>query len=194
MKKAVFLGLLPFLLVSCGLEEASSSVSSPPVSSESSSSSSSSVSSAPSSSLSSSSSSSRGKGSDLHNLRVSCAVMNNRHGNDAYDEEGVPGMWYPNVISDGSPAHRYEGDHRGDAARILFYMALRYPELSLVEGTTLTGYEMGNLDSLLRWNEEDPVDEFEMQRNGRIYEHQGNRNPFVDHPELAETFYGEGQA
>ncbi len=112
MKKAVFLGLLPFLLVSCGLEEASSSVSSPPVSSEPSSSSSSSVSSAPSSSLSSSSSSSRGKGSDLHNLRVSCAVMNNRHGNDAYDEEGVPGMWYPNVISDGSPAHRYEGDHR----------------------------------------------------------------------------------
>lgn len=140
------------------------------------------------------SSSSRGKGSDLHNLRVSCAVMNNRHGNDAYDEEGVPGMWYPNVISDGSPAHRYEGDHRGDAARILFYMALRYPELSLVEGTTLTGYEMGNLDSLLRWNEEDPVDEFEMQRNGRIYEYQGNRNPFVDHPELAETFYGEGRA
>ena len=58
MKKAVFLGLLPFLLVSCGLEEASSSVSSPPVSSESSSSSSSPVSSAPSSSLSSSSSSS----------------------------------------------------------------------------------------------------------------------------------------
>ena len=139
-------------------------------------------------------SSSKGKGSDLHNLRVSCAVMNNRHGNDAYDEQGITGMWYPNVDSDGSPAHRYVGDHRGDAARILFYMALRYPELSLVGGASLVGYEMGNLDSLLRWNEEDPVDEFEMRRNGRIYEYQGNRNPFVDLPELAETLYREGEA
>lgn len=39
------------------------------------------------------------------------------------------------------------------------------------------------------WHEEDPVDEFEIQRNNRIYEYQGNRNPFIDYADLATILY-----
>ena len=42
---------------------------------------------------------------------------------------------------------------------------------------------------ICRWDELDPVDEFEIQRNNRIYEYQGNRNPFIDYPELANKIY-----
>ena len=42
---------------------------------------------------------------------------------------------------------------------------------------------MGRLSVLLEWNEEDPVDAFEEQWNSRIYEYQGNRNPFIDPPD-----------
>ena len=42
---------------------------------------------------------------------------------------------------------------------------------------------------MLTWNEADPVDEFEMSRNNTIYEFQGNRNPFIDHPEWVSTIY-----
>ncbi|MGB1282803.1 MAG: endonuclease, partial [Schleiferiaceae bacterium] len=46
------------------------------------------------------------------------------------------------------------------------------------------------LSTLLQWHQNDPVDAFETNRNNVIYNYQGNRNPFVDHPELAEHLYG----
>ena len=39
---------------------------------------------------------------------------------------------------------------------------------------------------LFKWNREDPVDQWEIERNNRIEKYQGNRNPFIDHPEFAE--------
>jgi endonuclease I len=65
---------------------------------------------------------------------------------------------------------------RGDLARALFYIGavygLPFPE--------------GELEVLLRWNAQDPVDKRERRRNRAISRHQRNRNPFIDHPELAE--------
>jgi ribulose kinase len=52
---------------------------------------------------------------------------------------------------------------------------------------------MGNLDALLAWHIEDPVDDFEMYRNQKIEAFQGNRNPFIDHPEFADKIYGSTQ-
>ena len=43
---------------------------------------------------------------------------------------------------------------------------------------------------ILEWNELDPVDEWEMQRNDVTEGYQGNRNPFIDHPELAREIWG----
>lgn len=132
----------------------------------------------------------RNQGSDPHNLRAIIGSTNSRRSNRYFVEgSGVDGY----II--GSDQY-YPGDaHRGDVARILLYMAVRYDDiLSLVEtpgGTTyeLSGAQMGKLSILLQWHEDDPVDEFEIRRNDIIFDHQGNRNPFIDHPELFEKVY-----
>lgn len=68
-------------------------------------------------------------------------------------------------------------------------MELVNPGLNLVNNPSNNGHEMGDLSLLLKWAKEDPVDEFERQRNSRIYEYQGNRNPFIDHPEIIDKLY-----
>ena len=136
------------------------------------------------------SSSTKNKSSDLHNLRVSCQNSNGMHGNKFYDNENSVVAFFPNITGTPNISHQYEGDHRGDVARILFYMATRYLELHLDD--ELNGDDdlsMGKLSILLEWNKLDPVDEFEIQRNNRIYEYQGNRNPFIDYPELADQIW-----
>ena len=80
---------------------------------------------------------------------------------------------------------------RGDVARALFYMDLRYDgsdggtlDLELVDRVTSIGERhFGHLCTLLVWHEEDLVDDAERRRNDVIFAWQDNRNPFVDHPE-----------
>jgi endonuclease I len=96
---------------------------------------------------------------------------------------------------------------KGDVARALFYMDVRYeggthgvtganePDLRLTDDLTLvqnsaTGNNtsiayMGRLSTLLQWHQEDPVDQKEIQRNNAIFAAQGNRNPFIDNPDWA---------
>ena len=72
-----------------------------------------------------------------------------------------------------------------------------YPELTLDdvgldnEGNTYTpeGAIMGKLSVLLNWHKEDPVDDFERNRNEVIYGYQRNRNPFIDHPEFVHYIF-----
>ena len=87
--------------------------------------------------------------------------------------------------------------HRGDIARALMYMDIRYKSLSLedcnilLEGSKST---MGYLSEILYWHEQDPPNEEEMARNDRACTRwQGNRNPFVDYPQLAQQIFGEPQ-
>ncbi len=101
---------------------------------------------------------------------------------------------------------------RGDVARALFYMDVRYeggvhgvtganePDLILTDDEALiaasnTGANesvayMGMLSVLLQWHQEDPVDSLEMWHNDRVFDFQGNRNPFVDHPEWVDCLFG----
>lgn len=51
----------------------------------------------------------------------------------------------------------------------------------------------GVRSTLLEWHELDPVDDFERNRNDVIYSYQGNRNPFIDHPELVDYIWGDQQ-
>lgn len=104
-------------------------------------------------------------------------------------------------------------DHRkGDVARSMLYMDIRYdggshgltgtaePDLVLTDDTGLivssgsnttgTAY-MGRLSVLLEWHAQDPPDENERRRNEVIYSYQGNRNPFVDHPQWAECLFND---
>jgi endonuclease I len=84
------------------------------------------------------------------------------------------------------------GSWRGDVARAIFYMAVRYNGLNVVNGfpsETPTGY-IGDLATLLNWNVLDPSDDFEMNHNKVVYNWQKNRNPFVDYPLLADYVFG----
>jgi endonuclease I len=98
---------------------------------------------------------------------------------------------------------------KGNVARAMFYMDLRYeggshgvtavaePDLRLTDnlsqvngsGSNASVAYMGSLSVLLQWHAEDPVDEAERLRNDAVYSHQGNRNPFVDHPEWVACLY-----
>lgn len=89
------------------------------------------------------------------------------------------------------PADQYKGDF----ARIYFYVATCYSSAPWKNDA----YSMSSEDftlkdwtvsTLLQWNEADPVDEREMKRNEACYFLQGNRNPFVDYPQLAQFIWG----
>ncbi|MBM3465427.1 MAG: endonuclease I [Armatimonadetes bacterium] len=68
---------------------------------------------------------------------------------------------------------------RGAVARATFYFLVRYPH-------KVDRYSVEDLKALLKWHREDPVSDYERHRNAAIAVLQGNRNPFVDHPEWAE--------
>lgn len=113
---------------------------------------------------------------DLHHLR-SCDKKINSSRNNLSFAEGtgkagrVKGGWYP-------------GDEwKGDVARMILYLNLRYNE------KLDSQISVGGIKMLLKWNEEDPVSDFEKQRNNIIEEAQGNRNPFIDFPQLAYRIY-----
>lgn len=84
------------------------------------------------------------------------------------------------------------GSWRGDVARALFYMAVRYNGLNVVNGnppTAPVGF-VGDLATLLQWSATDTADDFEMNHNNVVHLWQKNRNPFVDMPLLAEYIFG----
>jgi len=112
------------------------------------------------------------EGTDLHNLVPANPGENSSRGNKYY---GSDGYLPPEEV-------------RGDVARMLFYMDVRYDGLTLVDGVPAT-HEMGDLETLLQWHLADPVDDFEYNRNDVIEVYQGNRNPFIDYPHLAYLVY-----
>lgn len=122
-----------------------------------------------------------GPGTDGHHLRASDATENSNRGNlDFAYVNGArtkDGSYYEPPLS-----------AKGDVARAIFYMALRYD--FVVDNSAGTGARMGKLDDLLEWNELDPVDPYEIRRNNIIYEYQNNRNPFIDHPEFVTQIWG----
>ncbi len=133
----------------------------------------------------------RNQASDLHNLRAITPAVNSSRSDRFYDDA----TGGPQTVTGGG---YYPGDdHKGDVARILFYMATTYDFLILTDDGledesnhyTLAGAKMGKLSLLLEWHREDPVDDFEKQRNEVIFQAQGNRNPFIDQPAYAHLIW-----
>ncbi|MCF4100755.1 endonuclease [Gillisia sp. M10.2A] len=113
--------------------------------------------------------------SDLHHLRSADADINSLRSNYPYTD-GSGGY----ALIDGSKW--FPGDEwKGDVARMVLYLNVRYGE---------EFSKVGNLDIFLKWNKEDPVSAFEIQRNNVIYSAQGNRNPFIDNPYIATLIWG----
>jgi endonuclease I len=144
--------------------------------------------------------------SDLHSLRAASWKVNSARGNKPYGE--------CSPLTDStcsSPAHadaandtaanpslfQPPADVRGDLARSLFYMAARYDgtdanteDLVLSACPETLAYAMGNLTVLRQWHVDDPVDDRELWRTDAVCSrYQGNRNPFIDFPELVEKVF-----
>jgi uncharacterized protein len=135
-----------------------------------------------------------GPGTDIHHLKPTDASVNSSRGNLDFDNGGTFHSECTQCKFDGDS---WEAPDRvkGDIARMLMYMAVRYEgngeiDLELVNYTGTSGPLHGKLSTLLQWHAQDPVDAFEMRRNNVIYEkYQGNRNPFIDHPEYATMIW-----
>ena len=124
-----------------------------------------------------------GPGTDVHNLRAADCQMNSTRNNN-YFRDGSGNSFLDEDF--------YPGDEfKGDVARIILYMYLRYPTqcepINIGVGDRTYASDMPNI--FLEWNEEDPVSEFELNRNDVIYSFQGNRNPFIDNPYLATLIW-----
>ena len=145
-------------------------------------------------------------GSDAHHVRPLNTKLNNTRSNYQFGEvtqstgnrvlqsgtytnygTNDPDTWC--YLSGGAfyPAKGY----RGATARILFYLQTRWGneyglKFVLGQGNTKT---MGDVATLLKWHLEEPPTDEEIRRNEAVFGIQGNRNPFIDHPEYVEMIY-----
>lgn len=115
--------------------------------------------------------------SDAHAIRAVDGPENSSRGNQFYGQYNGPTGTL--------------GGFKGDVARSIFYMAVRFNGLEVVNGFPegITG-QFGDLATLLDWHRNDPPDDFEMNRNNVIYQWQFNRNPFIDQPDMVEYIWG----
>lgn len=96
----------------------------------------------------------------------------------------------------GSPMVFEPGDeYKGDFARAIFYMATVYDDLTWVYDYMFVNNSYPSLlpwavNMLLDWSRKDPVSQKEIDRNNVVEQYQGNRNPFIDFPNLAEYIWG----
>lgn len=140
-------------------------------------------------------------GTDLHALRPTYVPINSARGNKDFDNGGTEIFF--NSISSGSytdsDSFEPRDEVKGDVARMIFYMAVRYEgddgyaDLEIDEIIGDGAPTIGILSVLLQWHIDDPVDDFELNRNNAIYAIQNNRNPFIDHPEFVDYIWGNNQ-
>ncbi|WP_027377870.1 endonuclease [Kaistella palustris] len=128
-----------------------------------------------------------GPGADGHHLRPADNTLNSTRGNLSFDD-GLGALAYRTSRGGWFPGDEW----KGDVARILMYMYVRYNQRCLPLNITMnpSTYSPDFPDILLKWNIEDPVSEFEIQRNNVVAATQKNRNPFIDNPYLATVIWG----
>jgi endonuclease I len=121
---------------------------------------------------------------DLHHLYPSDSVANSTRGNFKFtqfpgSEPGLrscPSSKRGRISGMGEQGFEPPENHKGNVARALFYFAVRY-DMKIEQHEEMF---------LRQWNIVDPVDSAEIERNDKIQELQGNRNPFVDDPQLVD--------
>jgi endonuclease I len=158
---------------------------------------------------------------DTHMLYLSDQQYNTNRGNKPYDDcagcsnqdatvanNGVGGQGGSPFPGDSNwwDGSRYQVwvHRKGDMARAIFYMDVRYeggvnalgqtePDLVVTDNLAQVGTGqpfMGKLCTLYRWHFDDPPDAGEIIRNEVVFGFQGNRNPFIDNPDWVQTLWG----
>jgi endonuclease I len=142
--------------------------------------------------------------SDLFILYPADSYVNGRRSNYPYGPVAHPLWTSKNGSKLGSCAWTgYSGkvfepidEFKGDLARTYFYISVRYyqddpdwPGSAMTIGSQLKTWALA---MMLQWNSIDPVSQKETDRNNAVYHIQGNRNPFIDHPEYAGVIWSNG--
>jgi len=133
---------------------------------------------------------------DFHHLRPADKSVNSDRSNYDFQTGGTP---------NGECTECKEGDGtweppdkvKGEIARMMFYMAVRYegnddsetPDLELVDRATGKDPNFGYLSTLLEWHCKFPVSDSERRRNDKVHSWQGNRNFAIDRPEFVESIW-----
>lgn len=135
-------------------------------------------------------------GHDMQSVRPTSTSVNSERGNTAYGEGSS--YYDPNEVEIDNRAYKSinMGTYRGDAARVILYDYIVYGQAgghknNLYNGNAQLLSKLGksgvfeSLRVLLKWHMQDPPSLTEMVRNDGAQDYQGNRNPFIDYPELA---------
>ncbi|EJL69973.1 endonuclease [Chryseobacterium populi] len=143
--------------------------------------------------------------SDIHFIRATDGKVNGMRSNYPFGKVGSTSFTSMNGSKLGtSVSPGYSGivfepvdAFKGDVARMIFYFVTRYEsQLSsfdtgdMLGGSAFPGLQTWELNQLLAWNAADPVSPTEITRNNASHVYQGNRNPFIDHPEYAGSIWG----
>ena len=139
-----------------------------------------------------------GAGSDLHHIRPTDPSVNTSHNNNPYgivstNDYCKTSSTNGSVTIDAkckNGVFEPGNDKKGDTARIIFYLLVRYSDSDSYPITNVAE----SMELLLEWNELDPVDESEIRRNDAVYDIQGNRNPFIDNSDYADLIWGDGNS
>ncbi len=143
---------------------------------------------------------------DFFHVYPSDGYVNNKRGSHPFGEVSRA-KWVSRNGSKVGPhnkLHEYSGsvfepidEFKGDIARALLYFATRYERKvskwshDMLNGTSDQVYADWFIKLLLKWSKNDPVSKHEIQRNNAGYEFQGNRNPFIDHPEWVNAIWAK---
>lgn len=140
---------------------------------------------------------------DLNHVFPTDGYVNNKRDNYAFGEVGNASWTSQNggklgkctVAGFSGTVFEPIDEYKGDIARALMYVSVRYYQEDDSWGnsdmTTKSVIKDWAMDMLLRWHEQDPVDDKEIDRNNKIYDIQRNRNPFIDYPEFAQMIWDE---
>ncbi|WP_294291034.1 endonuclease [uncultured Chryseobacterium sp.] len=143
--------------------------------------------------------------SDIHFIRPTDAKVNGMRSNFPYGKVGSASYTSQNgsklgtSISPGYSGTVFEpiDAFKGDIARMILYFVTRYEsQLSgfgtgnMLGGSAFPGLQTWELNQLLAWHAADPVSATEISRNNASYVYQGNRNPYIDHPEYVAQIWG----
>ena len=143
--------------------------------------------------------------SDIHFIRPTDGKVNGVRSNYPFGKVGTVsytsqnGSKLGNSVSPGYSGTVFEpiDAFKGDVARMILYFVTRYEsQLSgfatgnMLGGSAFPGLQTWELNQLLAWHAADPVSATEIARNNASYVYQGNRNPYIDHPEYVNQIWG----
>lgn len=149
---------------------------------------------------------------DVNHIFPVDGYVNAQHGNMPFGEVDNPNYTSLNGSKKGPNSYDYPDaytgevfepidEFKGDIARAYLYMAMRYEDQianwynytdagqKVFDGSSDQVYQDWTLSMFLKWHQEDPVSQRELDRNNATYEFQGNRNPFIDHPEYVDMIW-----